>query len=130
MASSTGTGLLSGLGAKSRNGREAEPVSPFDIIYLTLSSQSSARGLKRMLEGLFTRRRKMVLGPPMGKTAVLWVDDLNAAGRDAFDAQAAVEVLRQWTICGGWHDEESSRTKDVVDTCLLGCVTTSAHAKP
>ncbi|GIL68853.1 hypothetical protein Vafri_22075 [Volvox africanus] len=66
---------------------ETEMVSPLDVLYLTLSSQSSARGIKRMLEGLLTRRRRNVLGPPLGKTAVLWVDDVNAAGRDTFDTQ-------------------------------------------
>lgn len=65
----------------------SDAVSPLDVLYLTLSSQSTAPGVKRMLEGLLTRRRRMVLGPPVGKTAVLWVDDVNAAGRDAFETQ-------------------------------------------
>ncbi len=80
---------------------DADTVSPLDVLYLTLSSQSSARGTKRMLEGLLTRRRRNVLGPPLGKTAVLWVDDVNAAGRDTFDTQVRQYGVRVGGGAGG-----------------------------
>lgn len=80
-------------------------------------------------EAFLLKRRTAVLGPPVGKTAVLLLDDLNSAGRDMFGTQPAVELLRQWCAAGGWHDESNGTFKSVVDAQLLGCVTTSGYQK-
>ena len=40
---------------------------PFEILYTTLSSQSGAADTKRVMETFMRRRRKNVLGPPVGK---------------------------------------------------------------
>ena len=44
--------------------------------------------------------------------------------------QGALEVLRHWCSASAWHDEASSQLREVVDTQLLACYTTSPHAKP
>ena len=47
-----------------------------------------------------------------------------------FRPQAALEVLRHWSIVSGWHEEDSTHNKEVVETCLLASLTTSQHSKP
>jgi hypothetical protein len=45
-----------------------EPLgSPFEILYTTLSSQSRASDTKHVMETFLMKRRKNVLGPPVGK---------------------------------------------------------------
>ena len=43
--------------------------SPFEILYTTLSSQSGAADTKHVMETFLMKRRKSVLGPPVGKVS-------------------------------------------------------------
>ena len=65
----------------------------------------------------------------MGKTAVMFIDDIAASGRDQFGTQTALELLRQWCSVGGWHDEYKGYFKEIVDMILVGCATTNAYLK-
>lgn len=169
--------------------------SPFTTMYLSLSSQSSAASTKRIIESYLHKRRKTVIGPPVGKVAVIFVDDINTAGRDKFGTQvcrcselhtvtlrcmllfhlclllrfcssyilplsptpwgegggqaydmhvglvylisssvfalqSSVELLRQWCSTGGWHDEQKSTFKEVVDSQMVGAITVTPFQTP
>lgn len=113
------------------NGPAPLGINPFEIMYSTVSSQSKASDVRKLMESFLTKRKRGVLGPPVGKTGVMLIDDLHAAGIDQFSTQPAVELLRQWCGKGGWHDEEAGVVsfKHVVDTLLLSCITTSPYQK-
>lgn len=51
------------------------------------------------------------------------------AGRDAFESQPSLELLRQWCCSGGWHDDETPHFKEVVGMQLVGVMTTSSYQK-
>jgi hypothetical protein len=44
--------------------------SPFELLYTTLSSQTDAADTKNVMETFLMKRRKNVLGPPVGKVRV------------------------------------------------------------
>lgn len=43
-----------------------------------------------------------VYGPPMGQTAIIFVDDLNMPEVETYGAQPPLELLRQMVDNGGW----------------------------
>lgn len=43
-----------------------------------------------------------VYGPPMGQTAIIFVDDLNMPEVETYGAQPPLELLRQMIDNGGW----------------------------
>lgn len=54
----------------------------------------------------FTRacqsRHAGVYGPPVGQTAIIFVDDLNMPEVETYGAQPPLELLRQMIDNGGW----------------------------
>lgn len=78
--------------------RVAQPV------VINMSARSSSKGVQAALESKMISVHKNVVGAPVGKTNVIFVDDVNLPARDAFDSQPPVELLRQ-----------------LVSVCVLSC---------
>ena len=102
----------------------------FDAIFTGFSAQTSANMTQDIIDDKFDKRRQgkkdglefVMHGPPIGKNAVIFVDDMNMPKRETYGAQPPIELLRQWADWGGWYDRKTRRFRYTVDVILCGAM--------
>jgi len=105
-------------------GREVEGnLIPFTINF---SAQTSSPRTQEMLELRFEKKRKGVVGAPVNKKLICFVDDVNMPAREEYGAQPPIELLRQVTDTleyyrplGGLYDRKKFNWNDIVDMVLV-----------
>ncbi|KAG9435569.1 dynein heavy chain 6, axonemal isoform X1 [Apis mellifera carnica] len=70
---------------------------------------------KRILELKLEKRKRTVLGAPIGKRVCVFVDDVNMPKLDTYGSQPPIELLRQLLDFGGMYDKEKLFWKKVED---------------
>lgn len=73
-----------------------------------------------MIEARLEKRRKTLLGPPIGKTMIYFVDDVNMPKLDTYGSQPPIELLRQFLDFKGLFDRDKMFWKEIEDV-VLGC---------
>ena len=75
-------------------------------VFVNFSAQTSSMRTQEMIESKLEKRRKNVLGAPIGKRIIIFVDDLNMPKLDTYGSQPPIELLRQFQDFGGMFDRE------------------------
>ncbi|KAE9330777.1 Dynein heavy chain 6, axonemal [Phytophthora fragariae] len=82
---------------------------------MSYSAQTKPRNLNEMFELKLDKKRKNLLGPPVGKRMLFFVDDLNMPALEIYGAQPPNELLRQVIDQGGFYDTSKMFFKNVKD---------------
>lgn len=104
------------------NLRESELWSP---VTLNLSGQTTSKQTQDIFELKLEKKKRFLLGAPVGKRVCVFVDDVNMPRLDTYGSQPPIELLRQVLDFRGFYDRKKLIWKSIEDVVL-----TAACAPP
>ncbi|XP_071942686.1 dynein axonemal heavy chain 6-like [Antedon mediterranea] len=93
--------------------------SSYVPVYMNFSAQTTSIRTQEIIESKLEKKRKNIIGAPIGKRVIIFVDDLNMPKLDTYGSQPPIELLRQYQDFKGFYDREKLFWKDIQDVTLV-----------
>ena len=77
------------------------------VVLLMLIGSDTPASISPQVDGRLDKRKKGVYGPPIGRKAVVFIDDLNMPSKETYGAQPPIELLRQFMDYDGWYGRDN-----------------------
>lgn len=93
--------------------------------FVTFTVQITCNQTQSLMISKLNKRRRGIYGPPKGKLAVLFIDDVNMPQKEVYGAQPPIELLRQFFDHKNWFDLKSTEPiymHDVMFCAAMGLV--------
>lgn len=87
-------------------------------VFINFSAQTSSTRTQEMIEARLEKRKRTLLGAPIGKKIIFFIDDVNMPKLETYGAQPPIELLRQFLDYQGLFDREKMYWKDIADVIL------------
>ncbi|XP_072386040.1 dynein axonemal heavy chain 7 isoform X2 [Diabrotica undecimpunctata] len=94
----------------------------FEPAFITFTVQITANQTQDLIISKLNRKKRGHYGPPKGKTAVIFIDDVNMPVKDVYGSQPPLELLRQYFDHKNWYDLKSTRALYLHDLIFLGAM--------
>ncbi|KAG5888365.1 hypothetical protein JTB14_033502 [Gonioctena quinquepunctata] len=85
---------------------------------INFSAQTSSFRTQEIIELKLEKKKKTLLGAPVGKRVIIFVDDVNMPKLETYGAQPPIELLRQLLDYGGLYDREKMFWKEIRDVII------------
>ncbi|CAH1104335.1 unnamed protein product, partial [Psylliodes chrysocephalus] len=103
----------------------------FTTATMNFSAQTSSLRTQEIMELKLEKKKKTLLGAPVGKKVVIFVDDVNMPKLDTYGSQPPIELLRQFLDYGGLYDREKLFWKQIQDVIIaVGCAPPGGGRNP
>lgn len=90
--------------------------------FITFTTTTSANQTQDLVISKLVKRRKNNYGPTKGKTAVIFIDDMNMPAKEVYGAQPAIELLRLYFDQKYWYDLKTTEKLYIHDTFFYGAI--------
>lgn len=100
-------------------------------VFINFSAQTSSIRTQEMMEARLEKRKRTLLGAPIGKKIIVFVDDVNMPKLDTYGSQPPIELLRQFLDFKGLYDRDKMYWKGIADVILgAACAPPSGGRNP
>ncbi|XP_043475594.1 dynein axonemal heavy chain 6 isoform X1 [Leptopilina heterotoma] len=87
-------------------------------VVMNFSAQTSSGRIQEILELKLEKKKRTMLGAPVGKRICIFIDDVNMPKLDTYGSQPPIELLRQFLDFGGIYDRDKLFWKTMEDIVL------------
>lgn len=94
----------------------------YEPAFITFTVQITANQTQELVISKLNKLRRGHYGPPKGKTAILFIDDVNMPVKEQYGAQPPLELLRQYFDHKNWYDLKATTPLYLHNVLFLGAM--------